>query len=388
MKQLRRTIKIKLEIDPKSVLPTIKAYTKAYNYICDVGWRDQDSNPVTLHHKIYKKVREYLPSVLTNSSRNKASESLKMCINRKKKDKNVSKPKSKQCSIRYDKDSFNIWFNKNICSILTINGRIKCNFKFSNFFNQYINWRRKSAELIIRKNKVFLNICFLKEIEDIQISKDPFILGIDRGINQVAVCSNNKFYSGKDLKRVKRKYRLIRSKLQSKNSQSAKRHLKILSLRENRFVKNENHRISKEIVASAPEGSIIVLEDLKKYRERIKKINKELNRKLFSWSYGQLEEFLKYKSESKGILIDYTGAQYTSQKCSKCGHIDPKNRHGSIFKCTKCGFQLNADLNASRNIEENYRDAKGYPCGLSISKPIVSPANIEVDTSYIELCNS
>ncbi|MGC8693875.1 MAG: zinc ribbon domain-containing protein, partial [Thermoplasmata archaeon] len=27
------------------------------------------------------------------------------------------------------------------------------------------------------------------------------------------------------------------------------------------------------------------------------------------------------------------------------------NRHGSVFKCKNCGYELNADLNASRNIE-------------------------------------
>jgi len=34
-----------------------------------------------------------------------------------------------------------------------------------------------------------------------------------------------------------------------------------------------------------------------------------------------------------------------------CGYIDKNNRHGSAFKCKNCGFELNADLNASRNIE-------------------------------------
>jgi len=372
--QLRRTIKIKLDVDLQSVLPTIQSYTKAFNHVCDVGWTDQDFNYISLHNKTYRTIREYLPSQLTQSARNKASESLKAAIHKKQKNQKVSKPQSKLCSVRYDACSFNIWFNKNIVSFSTISGRLKCKFKVADCFKQYLSWRRRSAELFVsKKNKVFLHLTFLKETDDIQPSINPYILGVDRGINRIAVCSNNKFFSGKTLKRVKRKYRLIRSKLQSKyNSKSAKRHLKRLSLRENRFTTHTNHKISKEIVKSVPEGSIIVLEDLKKYHERYKREYPDKNRKLNSWSYGQLESFLIYKGESKGILIDYVPAYYTSQKCSWCGHREHENRHRALFKCQKCGCSLNADLNAARNIEKNYRDAKGYLCGLSANQPIVS----------------
>jgi len=378
--QLKRTVKLKLDIDLQSVLPTIESYTKAFNHVCDVGWTDQDFNWASLHNKMYQDIRKLLPSQLSCSSINKAAESLKLTIHRKRKNLKVSKPQSKFCSIRYDACSFNVWFDRNELSISTISGRLKCKFKVADCFKQYLSWRRRSAELFIRKNKIFLNIVFYKDVEDIQPQINPFILGVDRGINRIAVCSNNNFYSGGQLKRVKRKYRLIRSKLQSKyNSQSAKRHLKRLSLRENRFTTHVNHKISKEIVKSVPEGSIIVLEDLKKYRERITKTSKQLNRKLNSWSYGQLESFLIYKGESKGILVDYTGAHYTSQKCSKCGHREHKNRHRALFVCQKCGCSLNADLNAARNIELNYRDAKGYLCGLSINQSIVSVSQLDTN---------
>ncbi|PYB67903.1 hypothetical protein DMB44_06940, partial [Thermoplasma sp. Kam2015] len=33
------------------------------------------------------------------------------------------------------------------------------------------------------------------------------------------------------------------------------------------------------------------------------------------------------------------------------GYVNKNNRHGSVFKCLNCGFELHADLNASRNIE-------------------------------------
>ncbi|MDD3710332.1 MAG: transposase [Methanothrix sp.] len=65
-----------------------------------------------------------------------------------------------------------------------------------------------------------------------------------------------------------------------------------------------------------------------------------------------MEQFIRYKAEAlrkHTLLVD---ARYTSQKCSECGHIYKGNRNGSSFRCRKCGFELHADLNASRNIAQ------------------------------------
>ncbi|MGC8691756.1 MAG: zinc ribbon domain-containing protein [Thermoplasmata archaeon] len=61
--------------------------------------------------------------------------------------------------------------------------------------------------------------------------------------------------------------------------------------------------------------------------------------------------FIEYKAEDTGKIVVYVNTKHTSQKCSKCGYIDKNNRYGSVFKCKNCGYELNADLNASRNIE-------------------------------------
>lgn len=369
--KLQRTVKLKLGISVETILPTIIKYTKAFNYVCDIGWESEDFNSVSLHNKTYKEVRKSLPSQLSCSSRMKASEALKGAIQKKKKNQKVTKPQSKICSIRYDACSFNVWFDRNLCSISTISGRLKCTFHVANCFKQYLNWRRNSAELFIKKGKVFLNIVFSKEVEDIVPDSNPIIIGIDRGINKLAVCSNNKFFSGSEAKRVSRKYRRIRSKLQSRGTKSARRHLKKLALKENRFKTHLNHKISKEIINLVPEGSILVLENLKHIRKQIR-TNKTGRRNLSSWAFCQLEQFLTYKSEAKRVLIDFVPAYYTSQKCSICGYVDRKNRkYTSLFVCKKCGLNLDADLNAARNVELNYRNAKGYSGGLSVNQPIV-----------------
>lgn len=50
---------------------------------------------------------------------------------------------------------------------------------------------------------------------------------------------------------------------------------------------------------------------------------------------------------------------YTSQTCCICGHIDKDNRQTQEkFKCTECGFELNADHNASINIARSEKYIK------------------------------
>ena len=60
---------------------------------------------------------------------------------------------------------------------------------------------------------------------------------------------------------------------------------------------------------------------------------------------------IKYKAEREGIEVRFINPAYTSQTCSKCGHVHRDNRQTqSQFKCVECGFELNADHNASINI--------------------------------------
>jgi len=92
---------------------------------------------------------------------------------------------------------------------------------------------------------------------------------------------------------------------------------------------------------------------------------------LIFWNFYQFEQFITYKAQANGIGIEYVDARYTSQKCSKCKHISRSNRKSqSVFKCVQCGFSLNADVNASQNIKQNYLAAISHPDSVSVNERI------------------
>ena len=369
-----RSIKLKLEnVNLNDLLSTFRAYTDAYNYICEIGFKDRNFNKVELHRRTYDYCRTQfkLPSELTTQVRDQSAESIKSVTRlERKKHKKFKCPKSKQMALRLTKNSFNIWFDRSEVSILTLNGRLRCKVALPDYFQQYFSWRRKGATLSLKKGKLFLYIMFEKEVEDVQCSNDN-VLGIDRGIVNIATLSDGTVYSGEHVLQVKQRYATLRSQLQSKGSRSARRHLRTLSARENRFVTDTNHCISKDIVSRCIPGTTIVLEKLKDIRDRSGKLRKSERAKVNSWSFYQLEQFLTYKALAKGCSVQYVDARYTSQKCSVCGYTVKGNRTTqSHFKCKKCGFECNADLNAAINIANNFR--------ASVNKPIVAGSNTQL----------
>ena len=80
-----------------------------------------------------------------------------------------------------------------------------------------------------------------------------------------------------------------------------------------------------------------------------------LNRSILASGWGSLERKLEYKA---GDLRKVNPA-YTSQTCSRCGHVHRDNRPSqAVFACGACGFRANADHNAAINILVR----AGLPC--------------------------
>jgi IS605 OrfB family transposase len=256
--------------------------------------------------------------------------------------KEISCPRSKQArTITLDKNLVSI-HKDHIRLTTTGDRREKIHFDSYPLLEQDWHHLRRSAELVRQGSHWY--ICLYFDVPEAP-NTGTGTIGVDRGITNIAVVSDNRFYNSKKHKEVKARYQYKRQQLQSKGTRSAKRLLRSLSGRENRFVRDYNHCISKSILTSNP--SQIVLEDLK-FPDR--KRSKSLNRRLGSWSFSELGRFLTYKARLRGTLVTLVAPQYTSQRCSRCGHVHKQSRRGSEYHCVECGFRLHSDLNAARNI--------------------------------------
>ena len=94
-------------------------------------------------------------------------------------------------------------------------------------------------------------------------------------------------------------------------------------------------------------------QDIKELRiESIKylRYKKRTSRYMSSFVYRTYFDSLKLTSERFGVQVIEVNPTYTSQRCSCCGWTRKRNRNGKQFKCSHCGFVLDADLNASINV--------------------------------------
>jgi len=361
---------------------TIKTYNLICQEIIDYGWKQNTFNKNDLHKGTYKILRLKYPkfsSAMLQTARDQAGEILKRTLKANKKlkykknKKILSKPiKQELSSIRYDRRCLSVFFDKNILSINTVFGRMKVPLKVAKYYNKYLDWKYTNAQLILRKdNNYYINLQLNKEIPKKTNNVD--VLGVDLGIKKIAVTSDNIFYKSSHLKNVKGKYQKLKRDLQSKGTKSAKRRLKILSRKENRFVRDVNHCVSKKIVNT--NYNLFVLENLKNIRSNVRTYNKKINYMIGNWSFFQLQSFISYKAERLGKNVIYIKPNYTSQQCSKCSHTEKSNRNGNIFHCKKCGYELDADLNASRNIARIGR--------TDFLQGLVNSPSVEVDENEV-----
>ena len=276
--------------------------------------------------------------------------------------KKPTKPKVKELmSIRYDARSFT--FKTNYVSLVTTKGRVKIPLEIPEYYWKYLDWKVCSADLIQdRKKRLFINITFSRDVNIDKIS-NGLQVGVDVGINNVAVTSNKVFFNANQIKRQRLKYKRLKAKLQSKGTRSAKRLLKAISGREKRFIKYWNHVISKEIVSDCDVGDLIVMENLKGIRNIMK--GRKFNFWLHGWSFYQLHSFISYKALQKGVRTIKVSPYMTSQTCSRCGKVG--SRFKGFFCCSHCGYSLNADLNASFNLAKH--DSNADCVSVSVTMP-------------------
>lgn len=182
------------------------------------------------------------------------------------------------------------------------------------------------------------------------------VVGIDLGINFIASTYDSygktAFYSGRHIKAKRGHYKILRKQLQECSSKSAKRKIKFIGSRENRYVSDINHQITKALVDKYGANTLFVLEDLSNVRASTEKVNINNRYVSVSWAFHQFRQLLEYKAKLNSSMVVIVSPKYTSQTCPKCGHVEKANRDKKrhIFKCLNCNYQSNDDRIGAINL--------------------------------------
>lgn len=261
-----------------------------------------------------------------------------------------------------------------VVNLWTMDGRLDVRMVMTGYQKANMKRGRGQADLVVHDGVFYLLV--VVEFEDGDTFEPDKFIGADLGIVNVAVSKSSaslngsaRYYTGESVEGIRKKYHNLRKRLQACGSRSAKRKLKKISRKESDFRRNENHKISKQIVSDAKaQKAAIGLEELKDIRSRTT-VRKSERSKHSGWSFYQLQTFIQYKAKEAGVPVLFVDPAYTSKGCPICGNADKRNRPTQAkFKCVGCGLEGHADEIGAYNIA--LRAAKQY--AFKVNRPNVA----------------
>jgi len=376
--KLTKTIVLKLAEHDESLDKTLRAYSEGLNFVSKVVYENgktiSANNLQRICYPILRNKIGLKAQMTCNVCRQVAGAYKSMKSNGEWK---LAKFDARTMVLSYGRD---FSFKGEYLSITTLDGRKKYKLIIYDYAKQYFDgtWKFLASRLVKRGNEYYFHLGVEKEVPDVDLSEAKKFMGVDIGLNYIAVASTTdlecRFFDGGIIKHIRHMFVNMRRRLQKKGTRSAKRVLKRIAGREKRLINNICHTVSKRIVEFAVEKrvDVIGLENLNGIRKRAK-VRKKQRYDFESWVYRKLQFMIEYKAKERGILVVYINPKHTSITCPRCHHVNKANRSGKLFRCKACGYTLNADLVGARNIEKLVSSAI---CGThwgAVSHPDASP---------------
>ena len=334
----------------------MSAYRDACNFVSDYVFKIHNLKQASLHDIFYYPIREKfkLKSQMAESVIKTVIAKYKTILeNQEKWIKAVFK--KPQIDLVWNRDYS---LNEERFSVNTLSGRVQLPY-ISNGMEKYFDhetYKFGTAKIVNKHGKYFLHIPVTFEIADSLDEDICNVVGIDRGINFVVATYDSKgrstFVSGKQIKQKRATYSKIRKELQMRQTPSARSRLKAIGHRENRWMQDINHQVSKALVENNPKHTLFVLEDLTGIRKATEKVKLKNRYVSVSWAFYDLEQKLIYKAQNNQCTVIKVDPAYTSQCCPKCGHTEKENRNKKLhlFCCKTCGYKSNDDRIGAMNL--------------------------------------
>ncbi|WP_273836868.1 transposase [Halococcus sp. PRR34] len=369
---VRRTAVVKLAVSDeqrRALHATAEQYLHCANRTAAFCWADTDYHECRTHKRnvrdaLYDGLRDEteLQAQLVQAAIKRGVEAVKGCVERWKKGQSVSRPVFTSETMDYDRRCAT--FRRRELSLSTVEGRIVCPFVLPSDsptpYERYVlgeeyEFRQSTVRYDKTTDEFYAHITTRRyDNANERGSTDTehrSVLGIDLGVNLLAVASTGTFWQGDDYDHWVREFEKRRTKMQQQATQAGHHAMKRLGRRERAWRKQYLHTLANEIVTEAVENncSTVVFEELDGIRERLPQADWH-----HIWAFRRLYEYVAYKAPERGVLVETVDPDHTSQRCSKCGFTHENNRDGGSFACLSCGYELHADYNAAKNIGLRY----------------------------------
>ena len=245
-----RSMKLTLQLqllpapDQKAdLLATMERFNEAATFAARVGFDAGVYGQVTIHKLAYHEIRKRfgISSQLAVRAIAKAVE----CFQRDKSKCPVFKPRSAIC---YDQRVMS-FKGLTAVSLWALSGRLLIPFICGAYQKDRQGRIKGQADLVCRQGKFYL-LCTIDMPEHSPVEPAD-VIGVDLGIVNIAVDSDGQEFSGAKVEATRKHYAKHRAGLNRCGTKSARRRLSKIRKREANYRRNENHRISKQVVAKA-----------------------------------------------------------------------------------------------------------------------------------------
>ena len=396
--EVRRTAVVKLAVSDEqrdALHRTAEQYLYCANRTADYCWSDTcytecKTNRRRVRDALYSELREQtdLQAQLVQAAIKRSVEAIKSVTERWKKGQRISRPTFSAETMDYDARSATFYRNK--VSLSTVEGRVEPTFVLPAdsptpyercVLSEDYEFRESTLRYDAVTDEFYLHISMRRiDGDDAEVPADTghpdqTVLGIDLGVNSLAVSSTGMCWQGDDYDHWCREFEKRRGEMQQRGTQAAHNALLRLGKREEAWRKQYIHTVANEIVTEAVDHDcdVIVLEDLTDIRERLPHAKWH-----HVWAFRRLYEYISYKAPEQGISVEQVEPNHTSRRCSRtdCGFTHEDNRDGEQFKCQKCGYEVNADYNGAKNIGLRYARKQTHRLR---SSPTSGSGDAEVD---------
>ncbi len=220
------------------------------------------------------------------------------------------------------------------------------------------NSKIKSCFIVKKDKMYYFHLSIEKETKEKKPKKVLAIdLGIRRKVTAVLLFPSEK-WSKEDihiLKNGEMKVLIHKHEKYYEKMQKLEKYKVLRRIRNKKeiYKKEYDHIISKRIAEIAEESEAKVVIGYPKWirlSQRKGNGNKQLRKKVNSWSFYRMVRFIEYKCGEKGIPVEIMRESWTSETCHRCGSRNIDRSVWSVIKCKDCGLEYNADVNACINI--------------------------------------